>query len=297
VRVTVNSFEQPDARLDSPEGSRRSFRVPIRLNQDKSNKVEVDVPDLKLPARPSFRVDCATPLPEQRLHLLVLGPGETDQAGLRAEVAKSLGAAQVRGNRFSTKAFREAEVLGLRGDFQREDVTGALLRIRDRVRANTGPLNDVVVVYFRGEEKPTDEGHYLLTEATRLRGRPAETAVDCAEMRKLLADVPGAKLLLLDGSREGGGPPDDTYVTLVRRWDGAGSQVGVLHYLWLADPKTPQEAQLVTALREALAEARQLREVIRQVRERAERYEKRVIANSHIPDGQETLSLGGLAGR
>jgi WD40 repeat protein len=275
VRVLVNGFEQLDAALDAREGLRRAFRVPIRLNRLRDNLVQVDVPDLKLPSRPAFRVDCAAPLSDQRLHLLVLGPGEPDQAALRRAVIAALQGRDVRGNRFATPAFREGELFGLPEDFQREDVTSALLRIRDRVRANTRPLNentrplnDVVIVYFRGEEALTDDGqHYLLTEATRLRGRPAETAVDSAEMRKLLADVPGAKLLLLDGSSASG---DEARVTRVRL-DNSAPQVGVLEYLWLGKQKTPEEARLITALQESLARAGVLLDVKRQVGERAKK--------------------------
>src|SRR5205085_531769 len=104
-----------------------------------------------------------------------------------------------------------------------------------------------VIVYFRGEEAVTEEGHYLRTEATRLRGRPAETAVNLGEMRALLADVPGAKLLLVDARRGGNGETSP-----VARWDGQSPQVGVLHYLWLSGGQMPEEARLVKALEETL---------------------------------------------
>src|SRR5205807_4957048 len=114
-------------------------------------------------------------------------------------VLKAFLARDVQGGRFRTPAFREGRVYGpLPWNVKREEVYGTLINMRRGIRRTAGPFNDVVVVYFQGEEVVEGDRHYLLTEESLRRGHLAESALNTDTLREVLAEVQGAKLLLLD---------------------------------------------------------------------------------------------------
>ncbi len=260
VRVWVNDFEQFDALLREAVRAgdtwRRPFRAEVRLNRTR-NRVQLDFPGVKLEAdeRLAFDVGCARPERDQRLHLLIVAPGRRDQKGLHERVRKALQAREVKGDRFETPAFREGRTYGpLPWYVSREEVYGMLLRVKQVIRSTAGPLNDVVVVYFQGEEVLKGGKHYLMTEEARRGARPEQAAVDCDLLREILSDLPGAKLLLVDAraSAPAGGSPRD---------ENPFPHTGFLRYVWLGERDPGEEERLVYALGVCLGRASLLGDV------------------------------------
>jgi hypothetical protein len=251
LRVWVNDFEQFSAELGPARGLRRAFTANVRLNQEQNRtQLQLFPTDLK-PAPDSaldLRLACARPEKDQRLHLVVLGPGRRDQKALTDRVLKAFLAQGVKDNRFHTPAFREARVYPQPGDITRQGLNGVLRGLKSRLRSTPGPLNDVVIVFFSGEEAVRGEKHYLLTAASRLPGRLEEASFDCDQVRDILSDFPGAKLLLLDVRRTPGPPPPrmdrDDYPHL-----------GLYRYVWLGRSDAPEKARLVHALEQSLSQA------------------------------------------
>jgi WD40 repeat protein len=252
LQVWVNDSKQFPVMLGPRKGRRREFRVGMRLNRAQ-NRVHVALPErLKLKANtpPGFDLACAEPETKQRLHLLILAPGQRDGKKVQGAVLRAFLAEDVKGQNFRTPAFEDGIVYGpLPWNFKREKVQSQLHRIKMGIRTSwTRHLNDVVVVYFTGEEAIQGKKHYLLTEETRRVGLPEETALDCDELRQELSDFQGAKLLLLDTHRapRRGAPRE--------RAGGRGvGYVGLYSYVWLGRAQAPEKARLVRALRECLA--------------------------------------------
>ena len=79
VQVWVNGFQQLPGLLEPMQSDEpvRQFSVPIMLNQQQDNHIEVKLPDLKDDdASPmDFFVGCEQPQLEQRLHVVIVGVG------------------------------------------------------------------------------------------------------------------------------------------------------------------------------------------------------------------------------
>jgi hypothetical protein len=223
------------------------------------NRVELQFPEgvkFEEQDRPVFTLSCARPAKDQRLHLVVIGPGQADPAPLVRRVRQALQADHLEGDPFRTPAFREGRVYPpLYGDVNREQVYAALIDVRHRIRATAGPLNDVVIVYFQGEETVRGGRQYLLTEQSRKFGRLDKTALDCDTMRDLLSEVPGARLLLLDVTDPAQGPDRG------RPGGNAFPHIGLYRYVWLGNQAVPADAQFLHALELSLARAGPLRDV------------------------------------
>src|SRR5262249_31484698 len=95
TKVYVNGFQQLPGELEPVPGNdrERQFRVPIILNRDKDNVIEIVLPD-KVPGRQKnphkFYVDCLNPQHGQRLHVLIIAPTEQDEQKLKDRVQKAL---------------------------------------------------------------------------------------------------------------------------------------------------------------------------------------------------------------
>src|SRR5262249_38749090 len=155
------------------------FQAGVRLNRER-NRIQVQLPpELKLKANepPAVEVACARPEKGQRLHLMVIGPGQRDQQALADAVLKAFLAEKGAGGRFRPPAFEDGTLYGpLPADVRRETVRTKLAYLQRTLRHPRdprGPLNDVVVVFFSGEEAVLDNKLYLLTEESR-RVRPGE---------------------------------------------------------------------------------------------------------------------------
>ena len=221
VRVWVNDFEQFEAPLEarSPGGRVRLFAAALRLN-NANNHVEIGSSDVKA-EKAVFDVPCSRPARDQRLHLLVVAPGRRDEAALSGHVLTAFQARHIDGDRFDTAAFRDGRLYGPVVKLaQREEVFDAVENMKGAISGGADELNDVIVVFFQGEQLVVGDKDYLLTGETKrlLPGlKPGdkldasrldllkETALTCDSFRELLADAPGAKLVLLDARDPLGG--------------------------------------------------------------------------------------------
>jgi WD40 repeat protein len=303
IRTAVNDFEQFDAALEDAVGLERKFTALIRLNQQKDNKVVLRFDGPKLPRTPEFKVNCERPEPRQRLHLLLVSPGHTDQDKLRQSVLDAFQAKNKEekhfqdkdGDRFHTGAFVEGRIIALPTYVTRNEFTARLedlnQEIRDlsRKKKDVNDVNDVIVVYFRGKEAIEPNAHYLLTEDAEKRGDWHKKAINCDTLRQQLADFVGAKLIVLDVNREGDQPIQPGRIA---DWQ-ATPGVGVLRYVSLAERKTPEQERLITALEDSLTRAALLGKVRQDINGHAQKYSKNgLFFNWYTPEGLDKLRLG-----
>jgi hypothetical protein len=265
VRVQVNDFEQFEGSLDRPVGLKRTFKVGISLNQF-DNRVELGFPGLRLADgedRPTCQVACSHPEQKQRLHLLVLAQGRLDQKGLADSVLEALQARDVTESRFTTPAFQAGHLYQPRTP-DREGVEEAVQRIRATIKEEAGtPFQNVVLIYFQGEEVFQDGRHFLLAKADRDKGPSKledlkKRGIDCDHLRARLAEVQGAKLLLLDVLAR-----PDIRQPLER--GKVPARIGVFHYRWLGDAPPPDQRRLLFALQHSLEGVGLLRDVKKEV--------------------------------
>src|SRR5262249_32728871 len=241
----------------------RAFQCSLVLGRDKNNQVEVQLPEgMKdnLNNRLQFAVDCKAPQRGQRLHLLVLGVGQQDEKQLEEQVMKALN-----GDNPDTprRVFESIKIHGiLTGENLRRRKLEAYHRDiklyierqkKSELRAMAGnPLNDVIVYYYRGAEA-IDRGRFLQTDPGQTPPQVVQAGLPFEEIQRMLADTPGARLVLLDVARTGGRtptrPPETRETADLRR-------VGVLSSSWLAQAETPSDASLTAGLEQAVSSVR-----------------------------------------
>jgi WD40 repeat protein len=306
VHLWVNGFQQMPVALDRPEkGSReRTFTSSncILLNRFTDNQIMVQVPELpraedvvpaderKFPAS-HFSTwvvkECQRPLVGQRLHLLIVGMGDVDAQHLTADALKALNAEPVGKGRFQAKYFAEGILYGpvVGSIIDETKVWPQLQLIKTQIvrDAPTAKLNDVVMLYFRGKETLTEHDHFLGSSAAGIR---------CDQLANFFDDALGAQVLFLDVARLGGARARDK----VAQWP-TESHVGVFRYAWLVGDQVPDEARLLTALREATPQVATLKDVAAQFRRNFIRLsEKHPRALSfepfHLPLDLEDMPIG-----
>lgn len=301
VLAWVNDYQQYEQWMDSaPRGNKRAFKTPLRLNREVNN-IEVQFPDAKGAPRLNFTVKCERPEQQQRLHLVVFGPGHKDQRGLTSAVLRAFKFDKtldhvtadplppvIAFDDLKKGVFQSVKVYPLARDSDPEQFDGFLhQRVEGAVRHNDTKFNDVIIIYFRGREEVTDKAHYLLTEKSLKVGNPSETAIDCQTLRKQLANVSGAKLLLLDVSRDDRTARDPGPA---KRQADAAQKVGVLHYVWLSRTDTPEEQRLARVLEESLASAGLLKEIRDQVGKRTGK-NKDLLFDSYTTENLDQIRL------
>jgi WD40 repeat protein len=270
VRARVNGVQQvAPVRLDKPaaQGSHeRAFRLGVLLNRTQDNQLEIDLPDLAQEdgSRAAYLIDCLHPLQEKRyLHLLIVGIGEEDGGKLKARILKALGATPAARQEFTLKTFERGRVYGpLVGDVEPDTVYYQLLLMKSRIDllSRDGPSSHVVLVYYHGGEAVSRRGHYLRTSRRQSDPELAHYRIPCDELEKRLADTLGAKILLLDVARDAraeGRPRDQDRVA---NWPSR-SYVAVMRYAQLGPNAPLDEARLLKAWEQALAQAARLKEV------------------------------------
>jgi hypothetical protein len=259
VRLWVNGFEQFPGGLESAgSGLRRTFELPLRLNQEKDNRVELEFEGLKIDPTtpPRFTVArCDEPVRDQRLHVLVIGVGVKDTSALARKVLGAFNAKNIRDiptaglprKEFETAAFNKGGRLygPLPPDADIDDIYRALRNISEGLRGERSPYNDVVVVYFQGEARTQGDRHYLLTQESKGLENYSRAALTLTGLRQKLADAPGAQLLLLDLEHKGeGGEGFARSLSFPR--------VGLFYYAWVRPGPLPENARLLDALEQAL---------------------------------------------
>lgn len=287
VRILVNGFRQPPVPLQPRSGNSltRAFQVGIVLNRALSNQVEIELPDFKQVSsnRTRFQLDCLKPESEQRLRVLIVAAGETDENKVRGQVLRALQAKPTSRNGFTSEAFRSGYIYGplLSEDVTSQRIGTYLHRIRADILADSRgrPSNDVVLIYYQGGESLTADGRFLWSSNER---QPALTRADLA---RFSAWTPGAHIMLLDLAR------DPATMAAAREQPAlqmGDSRFGVLCFARLATDQAPRDVRLITTLDEAMRQGSRLREVAGQLKTRLEplsqKYPKLMAYEQHLPE-------------
>jgi WD40 repeat protein len=292
VRVWVNGAPQSQGELAPRTGTElsRTFMVPLLLNRKAGNHIEIQLPDLKLEAGSDriFTVDCADPDPQpQQLHLLIVGVGEAERKRLIDQVFGALKAELLPNSkeRLRTPVFEGRFYSCLIGQVSHDRVLHQLTRIQDELaaRARQGARNDIVVIYYAGNETVTPEGYVLRTSDTH--------AFTQGDLERYFAEVRGTPLFLLDVTRS-------TEPGEIReaRWP-SDSRLGVLSYAWLGSRGDQRDdARLIPTLRKTLPRASTLYEIDSRLalefQSFSPDYRKLLLYDPHVPAGARDQIVG-----
>ncbi|HEY1859457.1 MAG TPA: hypothetical protein VGG61_03840 [Gemmataceae bacterium] len=272
VVVLVRGCRQfPVALRARGQGSKayiRDFAVPVALT-DVENPIKIEVKENRaagektvaqeVVSRSAFKLACAAPVAQQRLHLLIVGVNVTDGAALSKRVLDTLGATErpagLQGE-FKTEAFQRSILYRvLIGEVERGKVEAQLVEINKeiaRIHEQSKWLNDVILVYYQGEDVVKNGERWLKTSRNlQYPGdEPEKYAIPCRSLPReagtplLLLNVVGAPEESAQGPGSGGDP-----------------EVGLLRYAW-NDVREPQNAALLLQLLEkALREKSRLGDV------------------------------------
>ncbi|HXG11882.1 MAG TPA: WD40 repeat domain-containing protein [Gemmataceae bacterium] len=258
VQVRVNGFQQLPARLLPPPSNRpeREFQADIVLNKEAGNRVELELPGLKLEAdnAAAFEVlQCAQPVKGRWLHLLIVAVGERDEKKLGEQFLEAV-KLQAAGGPPGT-AFDRVEIYGpLVNDLATADrVEGQLRKMKFHMeqRAREGSPNDVALVYYYGGQEITERGHFLHTNVRR-------SPLPCAKLEAELRNAFGAQVVFLDvwnaGSKE---PPPGK--DLMGRWlKDPRLFLVVFRSAWMAGKEPSPEARLSYHLARLMPQAENL---------------------------------------
>jgi hypothetical protein len=251
VRVYVNDALQLPERLQPPEegGTRSAFKVRVLLTRTRGNRVEVKLPDairLDENAPRSFTVDCDRPAAGQQLHVLVIAPGENDEAQVRDQVLRALQARAVSATEFTRPPFTRGILHQiLAGPAVKSGQVAAQLwklELQLRTRAQKGWPNDVVLIYFNGGEAAGERGQLrTLTDGS-------QALLPRERLEKFFEQTPGVRVLLLDVRRN----TADQLPPVLKRWLEAPMHYAWIRSAWTAPAAFPPDARLLTLLRHAL---------------------------------------------
>jgi hypothetical protein len=256
------------------EANTRPFRVPVVLI-GADNRVQIDVPTVGQEAvsRRELRLACAAPADKQRLHVLVVGVNVKDVAELKKRVLDALDVSPTarpegsQGEFFKKPPFERCVLYHvLAGEVDRGKVEAQLVEINNeivRLKKATGYLNDVVLIYYQGEDVlvPEKKERWLKTSRNyQFANQPTEKfAIPCHALPR----VPGAQLLLLNVA----GPPDSQ---ASQPDSGVPQDVGLMRYA-CNDPSEMRTAdpKLLGMMQKAVREKGQLGAVASEVNQLA----------------------------
>jgi hypothetical protein len=257
VRVYVNGFQQLPAALRAPEGNsrERGFTARVVLNRTQQNDVEIELPDLKQDQgnrhSRQFSIDCAKPEPGQRLHLLVVGIGEKDGKKLVDEALSSVHAQADRDGVLRAPAFSQVRVYGPLTRFVKpEDVYTQMCLMKKTIEllASKDSPNDVVMVYYKGDEAVQAQGNYFATSVTKFDPDLKRSGITYRGLQECFGETLGAKVLMLDVTRGADGQRSRDEVAQAK---DAPTYFGVLRYQY-PNAGARRGSDLMTDWRKAL---------------------------------------------
>jgi WD40 repeat protein len=287
-----------EARGTGVDNATRQFAVPVVLT-DTENTIKIEVKENRTEgdktvgqdvlSRNTFKLECATPATQQRLHLLVVGVNVADGAALANRVLDTLGASErpngLQGE-FKTAAFEKSILYRvLIGEVERGKVEAQLMEINKEIRrlhTQSKWLNDVILVYYQGEDVVKDGERWLKTSRNvQYPDVDAETyAIPCRSLPR----EAGTPLLLLNviGGAEttAQGPGKDE------------PAIGMLRYAW-NDKREPQNAELLlTLFGKAIREKSRLGEVAAYVNDLIGQQPKKLIGLIVLNPDQADRKVG-----
>jgi WD40 repeat protein len=301
VKMYVNGFQQLPAALRSPTGNgrEREFTARVVLNRSQGNDIEIELPDLKQDHgnrhSRQFTLDCANPVPGQRLHLLVVGIGESNPKAL---VDEALGAVNAKADKegiLRSPAFSQVRVYGPLTRFVKpEDVYTQVNLIKKTIEllASKGTPNDVVMVYYKGDEHVQQQGNYFATTVTKFDKDLKRSGITFKGIQDCFDETLGAKVLMLDVARASDGNRSKDEVVQAK---DTNTYFSVLRYQWGKDSSTRREGELMKDWRSALSSAKV--EVLKAAASQiASMFEQRSGADQaafdrHIPTGLADLMV------
>ncbi len=167
-------------------------------------------------------------------------------------------------------------------------------------------LNDVIVVFFQGEQLVVGDKHYLLTGETKrlLPGlkpgdrldasqldRLKETALTCDSFRELLADAPGAKLVLLDvRDPVGGQGAKERLREVLDKARARFPRIGCLDYVLLGAKDAASGDDLVGLLRQSLEQPSSLKDLTEKEDDWSQGANR--VFRCYVPEGLLSINLG-----
>jgi hypothetical protein len=215
VRAYVNGKRQRSALLSAAAAGerRRAFEVDVLLTESANNVIEIELPELAQEAsNPSeLHADCGKPRGEQFGHLLIIGTGKTKEKAL---IDKALQAIQGEDTKEEVKGLKVFRAAAFRRGYIYPPLIGAtitpdkvltqLQSIRREINnhAGLGSANDVLLVYYEGNEAVTAEGHFLRTDRSRYDDDLKTSALTVDRLEHFCANTMGAQVLLLDVARD-----------------------------------------------------------------------------------------------
>jgi hypothetical protein len=271
-----------DRRGKGNEANVRRFHVPLVMIGSK-NRIRIEVPSVsqrELSPR-EFDLNCAAPEKRQRLHLLIVGVNVKDGEELKDSVLDALAVDpkdRPRGTQgvFVKKPpFDWCNLYGVvAGDIDRASFEAQLVEINNEIRrlkAAEGWLNDVVLIYYQGEDvvNPHTKERWLKTSLNyQYPKAPVERfAIPCHALPR----VAGAVLLLLNV------PLSPNSLAAGGRWRG-DPDIGFLRYA-SNDPTA-----LLSLLHEAMIKKSRLGEVVNYVNDLIKREPTKFSATNTVLD-------------
>jgi hypothetical protein len=307
ILVRVNGFLQPCPELPEarPNSLERPFQVDLMLNQPVNNRIKIEIPPLPLgetSVREVLVETCAHPITAQRLHLLIVGISQKDPKKLVDQALAAFQAiphASGQKDLFACQVFKEVRIYGpLVVDVRRGQVFSQLVSIGEKIKAwaRLSPavrLNDVVVVYYQGEELIKGNVPYFLTDYSYRVPDMAQEAIQFQDLPTHFAHTPGAQVFLLDVTRQdrplGPGdvkPPRD-------------SVVGVFRYTWHggANVPAPEDARLIAHLQRVLPDTGNLSELKQKISgtysQVSLKYQNKLFFADYLPPDLNDVLVGG----
>ncbi len=269
---------QLEPRGKGDDANFRRFEVPVVLTKD-TNDIQIEVKKGRIDSAPAvaqtvltenkFSLACAKPAKEQRLHLLIVGVDVTDGKALTTRVLNMLGVKPedrptgLQGD-FKTAAFDRCILYQLLIDeVDRGKVEAQLEAINkeiDRLRRETKVLNDVVLIYYQGQDKLIN-GELWLKTSLNLQYPDVDVeayAIPCHSLPR----AAGAELLMLNvvGAPTGqvqGGPGN-----------GVDPDTGLIHFHYAQRPgDAKNQAKITEEFQKALQMKRLWADVVTLVSE------------------------------
>lgn len=295
VQVWINGFLQlPTASLKRNAGSETyGFITNVTLTRQKRNYVWLHFPEnvkLANDFRRDFTVDCERPMVTQKLVVLMMAPAQVsrDERPRREEELKQRLRAALKARSQETRVSSDAfESIDDNIVLLDKEATWSKLKVQlMRIKSD----NPVVLLYYQGHElalpNELNAGTFGLTtygyKADRSQPINPETLVTEKELTKVLSDIGGAHLLILDlvDSNQPAAPVSF----------GRDPRLGVFRFVKKPDQPSSVVDELAEALSPKVGNDRDLKNV-RQLMETSIRRSGRGFPEFHVPPALERLRL------
>jgi WD40 repeat protein len=197
VRIMVNGLQQLTAELGPAKDGVRRFEASLILTQPEENRLYAQVEGLSIDSDCNLQgsvQSCAKPF-KKRLHLVLIGVDEKNEAKLQADAAEALKECtnSASGNPAFESVKQSYSVCGhVTVPMIREAVDKLREDLADQAHEDVG---NVVWFYFRGPQSIEKRRLMLMTSEPDWM---PQSKFDAGELATRFDDIPGAQLLGLD---------------------------------------------------------------------------------------------------